>query len=126
LTVKCGKSLGPYPEKLPSPIKSPVIPPDAVFLSEPSHHLKGAALKHAHHRPKPVNDALFIPDIKPSPVKPRLTRNSMQDTFLLNALEQSIGKQNQAAMTLAQGYIRFVFPPFSYINVHLARQCFCC
>ncbi|XP_066923848.1 AT-rich interactive domain-containing protein 4B-like [Clytia hemisphaerica] len=94
LTIKCGKGYGAnQQEKLPSPLKSPAIPPDAVFLSEPSQHAKGAHHKHAHHRPKPVNDVLFIPDIKPSPVKPRLTRNSMQDTFLLNALEQSIGGQ---------------------------------
>ncbi|XP_065662235.1 AT-rich interactive domain-containing protein 4B isoform X2 [Hydra vulgaris] len=48
------------------------------------------------HRLKPISDSLFIPDIKPSPVKPRMTRNSMQDTFLLNALEESIGKPNQS------------------------------
>lgn len=110
LTVKC--KLLQTSEKLPSPIKSPAIPPDAVFLSELSHPIKSTHhAKHAHHRPKPVNDALFIPDIKPSPVKPRLTRNSMQDTFLLNALEQSIGKQNQAAMTLQQDVLMKSEPP---------------
>lgn len=34
-------------------------------------------------------------DIKPHPVKPRTTRNSMQDVFLITALEESISGTNE-------------------------------
>lgn len=87
----------PVIEKPPSPLKSPTYAPEPLFLSE--------STKHAQHtkktlHPKAVNDALFIPDFKPSPVKPRTTRNSMQDTILLNALVESIGKPNQSAVNI--------------------------
>lgn len=99
-TLKVSKSPAHISEKT-YPMKSPVyIPeniPDQLPMVKPVQPTKQS------HRPKPVNEALlFIPDIKPSPVKPRLTRNSMQDTFLLNALEESIGKPNPSAMNLQQ------------------------
>ena len=68
-----------------SPRRSP------IYISERISDLNKAKQT---HRPKPVNEVLLIPDIKPSPVKPRMTRNSMQDALLLNALEESIGKPN--------------------------------
>ena len=91
-TPKTEKSI-PTSQKPPSPIKSP-----GTFSSEilyTSEQVPPLPVKPSYSKAAPKHrDTLVLPDIKPSPIKPRTTRNSMQDTFLMNAIEESIGHTN--------------------------------
>ena len=91
-TPKTEKSI-PASQKPPSPIKSP-----GTFSSEilyTSEQVPPLPVKPSYSKAAPKHrDTLVLPDIKPSPIKPRTTRNSMQDTILLNAIEESIGHTN--------------------------------
>jgi len=92
-----------------TPVNTPIISPvttNTILINKTPHHPKALSRIRT-----PVGDGLIIPDIKPSPIKPRMTRNSMQDTFLLNALEESIGKPNPAAMNLQADILSKSEPP---------------
>eukprot|EP00795_Rhopilema_esculentum_P002773 gene2773-996_t len=88
-----------------TPAKQPVqsAKPTAVNPKPSITPLKGSQPKSSAPNPKPNFGAQKIDspfaDMKPHPVKPRTTRNSMQDVFLITALEESISESPASDVT---------------------------